>query len=105
MNKSSLVPPSSLAMGMALVCKRVIYSGHVQGVGFRYTAQSLAAGYPIAGYVRNLPSGEVEMVAEGESDSVEAFLAAVARRMASYITNTTVQDGAPSGQSGFLIRR
>ncbi|HWG43937.1 MAG TPA: acylphosphatase [Gemmataceae bacterium] len=89
---------------MAIVCKRVIYAGHVQGVGFRYSTQSLAAGHAIAGYVRNLPSGEVELVAEGETNSVEAFLAAVARRMASYITHTTVQDSAPSGQSGFQIR-
>ncbi len=90
---------------MAIVCKRVLYSGQVQGVGFRYTAQGLAAGHPIAGYVRNLPSGEVELVAEGEPDAVAAFLAAVARRMAGYITHTTIEDGAPSGQSGFQIRR
>jgi acylphosphatase len=88
-----------------MVCKRVLYSGRVQGVGFRYTTQSLAAGYPIAGYVRNLPSGEVELVVEGENSAVEAFLAAVARRMAGYITNTTVQDTAPTGQRGFQIRR
>jgi len=86
------------------VCKRVLYSGRVQGVGFRYTAHSLAAGYPVAGYVRNLPSGEVELVAEGEDSVVEAFLAAVARRMAAYISNTMVQDVAPSGQRGFQIR-
>jgi len=90
---------------MALVCKRVLYSGRVQGVGFRYTTQALAAGHPVAGHVRNLPSGEVELVAEGEADAVEAFLAAVARRMAGYITSTTVQDAAPSGQRGFHIRR
>jgi acylphosphatase len=89
---------------MALICKRVLYSGRVQGVGFRYTAQGLAAGYPVAGYVRNLPSGEVELVAEGEDSVVEAFLAAVAQHMAGYITNTTVQDAAPSGQRGFRIR-
>jgi acylphosphatase len=87
-----------------MVCKRVLYSGQVQGVGFRYTAQALAAGYPVAGYVRNLPSGEVELVAEGEDSVIEAFLAAVAQRMAGYITNTTVQDAAPSGQHGFRIR-
>jgi acylphosphatase len=86
------------------VCKRVIYSGQVQGVGFRYTAQELAADYPVGGYVRNLPSGEVELVAEGEDSVVEAFLAAVAQRMAGYITNTTVQDTAASGQRGFRIR-
>ena len=87
------------------VCKRVLYSGRVQGVGFRYTAQALAAGYPVAGYVRNLPNGEVELVVEGEDSAVEAFRAAVARRMAGYISNTTVQDVAPSGQRGFQIRR
>ncbi|HZV06296.1 MAG TPA: acylphosphatase [Gemmataceae bacterium] len=89
---------------MALICKRVLYSGRVQGVGFRYTAQGLAAGYAVAGYVRNLPSGEVELVAEGEDSVVEAFLAAVTQHMAGYITNTTVQDAAPSGQRGFRIR-
>lgn len=90
---------------MAIVGKRVVYAGHVQGVGFRYTAQGLAAGFPVAGYVRNLPSGEVELVAEGEPEAVEGFLAAVARHLASYITHTTVQDGAPTGQRGFQIRR
>jgi acylphosphatase len=87
------------------VCKRVLYSGRVQGVGFRYTAQRLAASYPVAGYVRNLPSGEVELVAEGEDHVVEAFLAAVAQHMAGYISNTTVQDAAPTGQRGFRIRQ
>jgi acylphosphatase len=89
---------------MAITCKRVLYSGRVQGVGFRYTAQGLAAGFPVAGHVRNLPTGEVELVAEGEAEAVEAFIAAVAQRMAGYVTNTTVQDAAPSGQSGFRIR-
>ena len=50
----------------------------MQGVGFRYTAQHLAAGYPVAGYVRNLPGGDVELVVEGEAEGVERFLAAVA---------------------------
>lgn len=89
---------------MAAICKRVLYSGRVQGVGFRYTAQALAEGYPVAGYVRNLSSGEVELVVEGEDSIVEAFLAAVAQRMAGYIRNTTVQDVAASGQRGFRIR-
>jgi acylphosphatase len=89
---------------MSTVCKHVLYSGQVQGVGFRYTAQALAAGYPVAGYVRNLPSGEVELVAEGEGSIVEAYLAAVAHQMVGYISNTTVQDVAPTGQRGFRIR-
>ncbi len=87
-----------------LVCKRVLYSGRVQGVGFRYTAEGLASGHAVAGYVRNLPSGEVELLAEGETEAVEAFLAAVAQRMAGYITNMMVQDAAPTGQHDFRIR-
>lgn len=89
---------------MSVVCKRVLYSGRVQGVGFRFTAQGLAAGRAVAGYVRNLSGGDVELMAEGEADAVEAFLAAVARRMAGYISNTTVRDETPSGQTGFTIR-
>jgi acylphosphatase len=89
---------------MATVCKRVLYSGQVQGVGFRYTAQGLAAGYPIAGYVRNLPSGEVELVAEGEAEPVESFLTAMRQRMAGYITDVKLEDAAPTGQHGFRIR-
>ena len=91
-------------MSGTMVRKRVLYSGRVQGVGFRYTTQGLAAGYAVAGYVRNLAGGEVELVVEGEADVVAAFLAAVAERMADYITATTVRDAAPTGQQGFHIR-
>jgi acylphosphatase len=86
------------------VCKHVRYSGQVQGVGFRYTAQRLAAGYPVGGYVRNLPDGDVELVAEGPAEQVEAFLAAVAERMAGSIERTTVRDAPAGGQPGFRIR-
>lgn len=87
-----------------MVCKRIVYSGHVQGVGFRNTARWLASGYTVSGYVRNLPSGEVELVAEGEDSVVQAFLAAVAQRMAGYIRKTTVQDIEPTGERDFRIR-
>jgi acylphosphatase len=90
---------------MTNVSKRVTYTGRVQGVGFRYTAQQLAAGYPrVAGYVRNLPDGDVELVAEGPADEVDAFLATVAGRMARYIERTTVHDDKPTGAQGFRIR-
>jgi acylphosphatase len=86
------------------VCKRVTYSGRVQGVGFRYTAQRLAGGFQVAGYVRNLPDGDVELVAQGPPAEVDAFLAAVARQMADGIERTTVRDEAPSARQGFHIR-
>ena len=46
------------------------FSGTVQGVGFRYTAERLARRYPLTGYVRNLPDGRVELLAEGEEESL-----------------------------------
>jgi acylphosphatase len=93
-----------LVVVVMTVCKRVRYSGQVQGVGFRATAQSLAGHYPVGGYVRNLPTGDVELVAEGEAGQVQAFLAAVARRMGGYIQHTTVQEMTPTGLTRFNIR-
>lgn len=85
-------------------CKHVYYSGQVQGVGFRYTAQRLAGGFDVTGYVRNLADGTVELVAEGPPEQVDAFLSAVAQRMGHYIERAQVEDEAPGGYRGFGIR-
>ena len=85
--------------------KRILYTGRVQGVGFRYTATSVAQTFAVAGFVRNLSDGRVELVAEGEAGEVDRFLAGVADRMAGYIDEQTVHDVAPQGLSEFAIRR
>jgi acylphosphatase len=56
---------------------QILYSGSVQGVGFRYTAKSVAAGYEVTGTVRNLPDGRVEVVGEGAREELEAFSQAI----------------------------
>jgi acylphosphatase len=56
----------------------VLYSGRVQGVGFRFTARQLACGYDVTGTVRNLPDGRVELIAEGTRDELKSFLGAIA---------------------------
>ena len=86
------------------VCRHVQYTGRVQGVGFRYTAQRLAERYPVAGFVRNLSDGSVELVAEGPAEEVDAFLAAVAQQMAGCIERSDVRDDTPGGYRGFRIR-
>jgi len=56
---------------------RILYSGDVQGVGFRYTTKSVATGFEVNGTVRNLADGRVELIAEGAQEELEAFRQAV----------------------------
>jgi acylphosphatase len=62
---------------MALERRRVLYEGRVQGVGFRDTAQRLAPGFGVGGFVRNLHDGRVELETQGDSSAVRAFLEAI----------------------------
>lgn len=55
----------------------VLYSGRVQGVGFRYTAKTVATGFEVTGIVRNLADGRVELIAEGLKDELEGFQQAI----------------------------
>jgi acylphosphatase len=48
--------------------------GRVQGVAYRFYAEKYAGLLGITGWVRNLPDGRVEVLAEGSADSVETFL-------------------------------
>jgi acylphosphatase len=52
----------------------ILFTGRVQGVGFRYTTANIARGYDVTGYVSNLPDGRVELVAEGARRELDDFL-------------------------------
>ena len=72
------------------VRKRILFSGRVQGVGFRFTTERIAADFAVTGYVRNLSDGQVELVAEGEESTVEKFQHAIERSMDTHITGADV---------------
>ncbi|HYE16257.1 MAG TPA: acylphosphatase [Pyrinomonadaceae bacterium] len=55
------------------VARRYLVSGDVQGVGYRFFAQRVAARHQVTGYVRNLPDGRVEALAEGSPEGIEGF--------------------------------
>ena len=55
------------------VARKFLVSGEVQGVGYRFFAQRAAARHQVTGYVRNLPDGRVESLAEGPPENVEGF--------------------------------
>jgi acylphosphatase len=84
----------------------VTYTGHVQGVGFRYTTSAIAARYDVTGFVMNLADGSVQLVAEGTAAELDAFLAELARKMGNYVDRTHIQTGlATGGFDDFEIRR
>lgn len=56
---------------------QILYSGRVQGVGFRYAVRTLATGFEVSGTVRNLPDGRVELIAEGAKTELESFREAI----------------------------
>lgn len=83
----------------------VIYSGYVQGVGFRYTARMLASRLPVSGWVRNLSDGTVELEVQGEKDEVESYLRQLATEMKHHISEARVEWIAPvEGEEGFKVR-
>jgi acylphosphatase len=55
------------------IARKYLIRGQVQGVGYRFFAQRVAARHQVTGYVRNLPDGRVEVVAEGPLEHVEGF--------------------------------
>jgi acylphosphatase len=83
----------------------VHFSGRVQGVGFRFAALQVAREFAVAGFVRNLPDGRVELEAEGRPDEVAAFVAAVAARMHGHIRQLEQTSRVrPAQHAGFVIR-
>jgi len=80
-----------------LVRRRVIFHGRVQGVGFRYSTASIARRFPVTGYVKNLPSGTVELVVEGYPENLDAFLKEVSARFDRNIDRVDCDELASDG--------
>ncbi|HET7537616.1 MAG TPA: acylphosphatase [Candidatus Didemnitutus sp.] len=77
----------------------------MQGVGFRYQALQVAKEFEVAGYVRNLADGRVELEAEGARAEVDAFVAAIEERMTGFIRKTERSGALRARQfTGFGIK-
>lgn len=83
----------------------VFFTGHVQGVGFRYSVLQVAKEFDVAGYVSNLLDGRVQLEAEGAESEVAAFVESVQEKMHGYIRKVE-RNGRkrPAQFSGFVIR-
>ena len=77
---------------MEQVAKHIIFVGRVQGVGFRFTARSIANRHNLTGMVRNVPDGTVEMLAQGHPDDVSDCIEDIKESFKFSLNRTNIQD-------------
>jgi acylphosphatase len=89
---------------MAMVRRRVVVHGRVQGVFFRDETRRLAEWHGVAGSIRNTTDGTVEAVFEGQPDLVAKLVAYCHEGpRAAAVARVEVYDEAPEGLRGFRV--
>lgn len=68
----------------------ILYSGMVQGIGFRWTAQNAANSSAVKGWVRNLPDGRVEVLCEGKEQDIKKFMNKIKDEIGAYIRSSDI---------------
>lgn len=82
------------------------FEGHVQGVGFRYQTISVAKGFEVSGFVKNLSDGRVHLFAEGKEPEVTKFQKEVESELKDYIRETEIStDCGPRACQSFRIEQ
>ena len=86
--------------------RRYLIGGRVQGVGFRFFAQAMAAREGLHGFVRNLPDGRVEIEAEVRYEAMERFEHKVRHGPpGARVADVEIDDAMPTGRdTGFNIK-
>jgi acylphosphatase len=77
---------------MNLIARHIIFKGRVQGVGFRFTTHRIANRHHVTGFVRNLPDGTVEMLAQGTPDDVNECMRDIEESFIGYIKQVEASD-------------
>ncbi|KYD19338.1 acylphosphatase [Parageobacillus thermoglucosidasius] len=80
---------------------RIIVSGRVQGVGFRYTVMQKALEQGINGWVRNNEDGTVEMEVEGTKEKIETFIHSLNKRLNPFIKITDMKIEYKEEEAGY----
>jgi acylphosphatase len=81
-----------------VICKKCVVAGRVQGVFYRATAARRAGELAIRGYARNRADGTVEVLACGEEDALQVFVAWLwTGSSASKVTSVEVTELPPQG--------
>ncbi len=75
-----------------MIARHIIFTGRVQGVGFRFTAHRIAGLNQLKGYVRNLSDGSVEMLAQGYTEDIDDCIKNIKESFAGYIKDTQIEE-------------
>jgi acylphosphatase len=77
---------------MSQIAKHIIFAGRVQGVGFRFTAFNIANRHELTGFVRNMPDGSVEMLAQGPANAIGDCIQDIKESLGGYIRENKIED-------------
>jgi len=80
---------------MELTARKIVFSGRVQGVGFRFTALNIASRYQLTGYVRNIPNGDVEMLAQGSAEMIDECVRDIQDSFVGSINHVDIEEATP----------
>ncbi|MGA1980341.1 MAG: acylphosphatase [Sedimentisphaerales bacterium] len=83
---------------MSQIAKHIIFTGQVQGVGFRFTAFNIANRYQLTGFVRNLLDGTVEMFIQGPVGTVDDCIRDIEEDFSGYIREIKIEETPPNPQ-------
>jgi acylphosphatase len=87
-----------------MIARRAVVSGRVQGVGFRFFAERAARELGVHGWVRNMPDGTVETLAEGAPEAVQGYLDRLRQGpRGARVTSVAEQEIPPQGVASFEI--
>ena len=77
---------------MSQTAKHIIFTGRVQGVGFRFTAFHIANRCELTGFVRNAHDGTVEMFVQGPAETIDDCILDIQEEFAGYLGETKIQE-------------
>ncbi len=80
---------------MDVITRHIVFSGRIQGVGFRFTALNIANRCGLTGYVRNLPDGDVEMLAQGTAEMIDNCIRDLQDSFVGTISHIDIEEATP----------
>lgn len=81
-----------------MVARHIIFIGRVQGVGFRFTARRSASRHQLAGFVRNMTDGTVEMLVQGSAEDIADCIRDIKEYFGGYIREAKIEEILPDPQ-------